>query len=110
MFHDIFALSYYICSIIYFFTLVGQIKEYGQGLLTDKQRNRLTFLEFYRYSILVILVLALISLYYVGSRVPTSYLEWVGTFVLMSFFSLAALIDDDYVEMVTPPEKMPPSA
>lgn len=52
----------------------------------------------------VFLVVALWSGLKFRDNVPTPFLEWSGTLILMNFFTFTALIDSDYVELVAPPK------
>ena len=57
---------------------------------------------------LVFLVVTLACNIIYGTNVPTPYLEWSGTLLLINFFTVTALLDDDYMEMVGPTNQLAP--
>ena len=55
---------------------------------------------------MLFLVVALGSGLYYHDNVPTPFFEWGGTIILMNFFTFTALLDEDYVELVAPPNAL----
>ena len=106
--HTTFAVSFFVLIIYYFFVLLGQIYSNGMHLLTPGQQSRATFLYYFRWVMLVFLVVTLACNIIYGTNVPTPYLEWSGTLLLINFFTVTALLDDDYMEMVGPANQLAP--
>ena len=52
-----------------------------------------------RWLLLCVLVVGLVVALIYGPDGPTPYFEWIGTLVMLNFFTIAGILDD-YVECV----------